>query len=44
MVPEAAVDQVAKRMVEKGADVNAVMEPVVKENSGGFPEKIQILH
>jgi hypothetical protein len=44
MVPKAAVDQVAKRMVEKGADVNAVMEPVVKENSGGFPEKIQILH
>jgi hypothetical protein len=44
MVPEASIHQIAKRMIEKGADVNAVMEPVVKENSGGFPEKIQILH
>jgi hypothetical protein len=31
-------------MVEGGADVNAVIEPVVKENSGGYPEKIQIFH
>ncbi|OGE52472.1 hypothetical protein PENARI_c010G05200 [Penicillium arizonense] len=44
MVPEASIHQIAKRMIEKGANVNAVMEPVVKENSGGFPEKIQILH
>lgn len=36
--------QIAKRMIKRGADVNAVMKPVVKEHSGGFPEKIQILH
>jgi hypothetical protein len=31
-------------MVAGGADIDAKMEPVVKENSGGYPEKIQILH
>ncbi|GIK06319.1 hypothetical protein Aspvir_001966 [Aspergillus viridinutans] len=31
-------------MIEGGANINATIEPVVKENSGGFPEKIQILH
>ncbi|KAJ5312131.1 hypothetical protein N7508_002961 [Penicillium antarcticum] len=44
MVPDASINEISKRMVEKGADVNSVMEPVIKENSGGFPEKIQILH
>ncbi|KAJ5168573.1 uncharacterized protein N7482_004167 [Penicillium canariense] len=44
MVPEGAIHHIAKRMIEGGADVNAVTEPMVKENSGGFPEKIQILH
>ncbi|KAJ5747077.1 uncharacterized protein N7511_008773 [Penicillium nucicola] len=44
MIPDSSVHRIAKRMVEKGAVVNAVMEPLIKENSGGFPEKIQILH
>ena len=44
MIPEDSIHQITKRMIEGGADVNAIMEPVVKENSGGFPEKIQILH
>lgn len=44
MIPEASIDRIAKLTVEGGADVNAVIEPVVKENSGGFGEKIQIFH
>lgn len=44
MLPDHSIDRIAKLMVERGADVNAVIEPVVKENSGGFPEKIQIFH
>ncbi|KAF4770342.1 hypothetical protein HAV15_012800 [Penicillium sp. str.  len=43
MIPEGSIRQIAKRMVERGADVNAVMEPV-KEHNSGFSEKIQILH
>lgn len=38
------IRQIAERMVEGGAEINAMMQPVVKENSGGYPEKIQILH
>jgi ankyrin repeat protein len=44
MLPDHSIDRIAKLMVEGGADVNAVIEPVVKENSGGYPEKIQIFH
>ncbi|KAJ5128779.1 hypothetical protein N7526_006945 [Penicillium atrosanguineum] len=44
MIPEGSIHRITERMIESGADVNAMMEPVVKENSGGFPEKIQILH
>lgn len=44
MIPDSSVAGIARRMVEGGANINATMEPVVKENSGGFPEKIQILH
>jgi len=43
-MPENLIQAIVKRMVEKGADINAVIEPVVKDNSGGFPEKIQIFH
>ncbi|CAI7627275.1 unnamed protein product [Penicillium discolor] len=43
MIPEDSIHQIAKRMIERGADVNAVMEPV-KEHNSGFSEKIQILH
>lgn len=43
MIPESSIRQIAKRMIERGADVNAVMEPV-KEHNTGFSEKIQILH
>lgn len=43
MIPEGSIHEIAKRMVERGADVNAVMEPV-KEHNSGFSEKIQILH
>ncbi|KAJ5186675.1 hypothetical protein N7449_011439 [Penicillium cf. viridicatum] len=43
MIPEGSIREIAKRMIERGADVNAVMEPVKKHNSG-FSEKIQILH
>ncbi|KAJ5681826.1 uncharacterized protein N7477_001766 [Penicillium maclennaniae] len=44
MIPEDAIHQITGRMVEGGADINRNMEPVTQENSGGFPEKIQILH
>lgn len=44
MMPEASIERIAKLMVKGGADINAVIEPVVKENSGGFGEKIQIYH
>ncbi|GFF84755.1 hypothetical protein IFM61392_06536 [Aspergillus lentulus] len=44
MIPDSSVAGIARRMVEGGANINATIEPVVKENSGGFPEKIQILH
>jgi hypothetical protein len=44
MIPENTSFEIAKQLIECDADVNAVMEPVVKENSGGFPEKIQTLH
>lgn len=44
MIPDASIPEIARRMVEGGADINATIEPVVKENSAGFPEKIQILH
>jgi hypothetical protein len=44
MLPDHLIDRIAKLVVEGGADVNAVIEPVVKENSGGYPEKIQIFH
>lgn len=43
-IPNDAIQHITKRMVERGADVDAMMEPVIKENSGGYPEKIQILH
>lgn len=43
MIPEGSIREIAKRMVERGADVNAVMEPV-KDHNSGFSEKIQILH
>lgn len=44
MIPDESALQIAQRMVEAGADVNATLHPVVKPNSGGYPEKIQILH
>jgi hypothetical protein len=44
MLPDHSIDRIARLMVEGGADVNTVIEPVVKENSGGYPEKIQIFH
>lgn len=44
MIPDRSIAGIARRMTEGGADINATIEPVVKENSGGFPEKIQILH
>ena len=44
MIPESSIDRIAKLMVKGGADINAVIEPVVKENSGGFGEKIQVYH
>ncbi|KAF7718280.1 Uncharacterized protein PECH_002882 [Penicillium ucsense] len=44
MIPEQAVNKIARLMVRGGADVNALIEPVVKANSGGFQEKIQIFH
>ncbi|PKX95998.1 ankyrin repeat protein [Aspergillus novofumigatus IBT 16806] len=44
MIPDSFVAGIARRMIEGGANINATVEPVVKENSGGFPEKIQILH
>jgi ankyrin repeat protein len=44
MIPDSSIAGIARRMVEGGANINATIEPVVKENSGGFPEKIQILH
>lgn len=44
MIPDSSIDRIAKLMVKGGADVNAVITPVVKENSGGYPEKIQIFH
>ncbi|KAJ5951453.1 uncharacterized protein N7479_009866 [Penicillium vulpinum] len=43
MIPEGSIREIAKQMIEKGADVNALVEPV-KENTSGFAEKIQILH
>ncbi|KUM61169.1 hypothetical protein ACN42_g5937 [Penicillium freii] len=43
MIPEGSIREIAKRMIEGGADVNAVMEPI-KEHTSGFSEKIQILH
>jgi ankyrin repeat protein len=44
MIREIFIDRIANLMVEGGADINAVITPVVKENSGGYPEKIQIFH
>lgn len=44
MIPEASIERIARLMVEGGADINAVIAPVVKENSGGFGEKTQIYH
>ncbi|CAI7642534.1 unnamed protein product [Penicillium pancosmium] len=43
-IPDDAIHDITKLMVERGADIDAKMEPVVKDNSGGYPEKIQILH
>lgn len=43
-IPDDAIYDITRRMVEGGADVDAKMEPLVKDNSGGYPEKIQILH
>lgn len=43
MIPEGSIREIAKRMIERGADVNTVMEPI-KEHNSGFSEKIQILH
>ena len=44
IMPENSIQVIVKRMVEGSADINAMIEPVVKDNSGGFPEKIQIFH
>ncbi|KAJ5908339.1 hypothetical protein N7495_001021 [Penicillium taxi] len=44
MIPEYSTRQIAQRMVDIGAELNAVMEPAVIENSGGFPVKMQMLH
>ncbi|KAJ5380590.1 uncharacterized protein N7496_003018 [Penicillium cataractarum] len=44
MVPDSSIDRIAKLMIKGGADINAVITPVVKETSGGYPEKIQIFH
>ncbi|GFF99040.1 ankyrin repeat, PH and SEC7 domain containing protein secG [Aspergillus udagawae] len=44
MIPDSSIAGIARRMIETGANINATIEPLVKENSGGFPEKIQILH
>ncbi|KAF7175036.1 hypothetical protein CNMCM7691_005504 [Aspergillus felis] len=44
MIPDSSIAGIARRMIDRGANINATIEPVVKENSGGFPEKIQILH
>ncbi|KAI2794622.1 hypothetical protein POX_a01221 [Penicillium oxalicum] len=44
MIPDCSIERIAKVMVDGGANVNAVVEPAVKDNSGGFQEKIQIFH
>jgi hypothetical protein len=44
MIPDSSVAGIARRMIQRGANIDATIEPVVKENSGGFPEKIQIIH
>ncbi|KAJ5549742.1 hypothetical protein N7535_002317 [Penicillium sp. DV-2018c] len=43
MIPDDSIYRIARWMVERGADVNATVEPL-KENGSGFSEKIQILH
>ncbi|KAJ5589518.1 hypothetical protein N7537_012196, partial [Penicillium hordei] len=43
MIPEGSICEITKRLIERGADINAVMEPV-KEYNSGYPEKIEILH
>ncbi|PYI27940.1 ankyrin repeat protein [Aspergillus indologenus CBS 114.80] len=44
MLPDEVIHLTAQQLVAAGADVNAVVRPVVGENSGGFPERIQIVH
>ncbi|RHZ54021.1 ankyrin repeat and protein kinase domain-containing protein [Aspergillus thermomutatus] len=44
LIPDISIARIARRMIEGGANINATIEPVVKENSGGFPEKTQVLH
>lgn len=44
VLPDEEMERIAIRMTDMGADVNAVIKPTIKEGSGGFTEKIQILH
>ncbi|KAF7586244.1 hypothetical protein BBP40_009195, partial [Aspergillus hancockii] len=44
LLPEQSIHHIATRLITAGADVNSTIEPAVSENSGGFPERIQILH
>ncbi|KAJ5082438.1 hypothetical protein N7532_011481 [Penicillium argentinense] len=44
MITDNSIPRVLKRMIEGGANIDTAIQPVTKENSGGYPEKIQILH